>query len=118
MAWSWIQMLVLLLFLSYLFGNIAKIGSPNMFIYGAFIFLTVYALTDLMDKNFSAIFWEGIRVGVGIYIIFQQGDWFGANAIAPFISNLLIVYFFCSIVVTIWFALEQRKEEKQRVSFT
>jgi sterol desaturase/sphingolipid hydroxylase (fatty acid hydroxylase superfamily) len=93
MAWSWMQMLVLLLFLSYLFGNIAKIGNPNMFIYGAFIFLTVYALTDLMDKNFSAIFWEGIRVVLGIYIIFQQGDWFGASRFFEFIVPVLIFYF-------------------------
>lgn len=108
MAWSWIQMLVLLLFLSYLFGNIAKIGSPDMFIYGAFIFLTVYALTDLMDKNFSAIFWEGIRVGLGIYIIFQQGDWFGASRFFEFIVPVLIFYFVLSFSATVFFALQQR----------
>jgi sterol desaturase/sphingolipid hydroxylase (fatty acid hydroxylase superfamily) len=108
MAWSWMQMLVLLLFLSYLFGNIAKIGNPNMFIYGAFIFLTVYALTDLMDKNFSAIFWEGIRVVLGIYIIFQQGDWFGASRFFEFIVPVLIFYFALSFSATVFFALQQR----------
>ncbi len=108
MAWSWMQMLVLLLFLSYLFGNIAKIGSPNMFIYGAFIFLTVYALTDLMDKNFSAIFWEGIRVVLGIYIIFQQGDWFGASKFFEIIVPVLIFYFALSFSATVFFALQQR----------
>jgi len=108
MAWSWTQMLVLLLFLSYLFGNIAKIGNPNMFIYGAFIFLTVYALTDLMDKNFSAIFWEGIRVVLGIYIIFQQGDWFGASRFFEFIVPVLIFYFTLSSSATVFFALQQR----------
>jgi alkylglycerol monooxygenase len=108
MAWSWIQMFVLLLFLTYLFGNIAKIGSPNMFIYGVFIFLTVYALTDLMDKNFSAIFWEGIRVVLGIYIIFQQGDWFGASSFFEFIVSVLIFYFVLSFSATVFFALQQR----------
>jgi len=108
MAWSWTQMLVLLLFLSYLFGNIAKIGNPNMFIYGAFIFITVYALTDLMDKNFSAIFWEGIRGALGIYIIFQQGDWFGASRFFEFIVPVLIFYFALSFSATVFFALQQR----------
>ncbi len=108
MAWSWMQMLVLLLFLSYLFGNIAKIGNPNMFIYGAFIFLTVYALTDLMDKNFSAIFWEGIRVAFGIYIIFQQGDWFGASRFFEFLVPVIIFYFVLSFCATVLFALQQR----------
>lgn len=36
--WCWIQLVALLIFVSYLFGNIAQIGSPNMFFYGAFIF--------------------------------------------------------------------------------
>src|SRR6187200_2900527 len=49
--WSWIQTVILLLLVSYLFGNIGKIGSPNIFIYGGFVFLYVYAYTDLMDKN-------------------------------------------------------------------
>ena len=41
--WSWIQLSVLLLLISYLFGNIAYIGKPDIFIYGGFIFLMVYA---------------------------------------------------------------------------
>lgn len=113
MAWSWMQMLGLLLFLSYLFGNIAKIGNPNMFIYGAFIFITVYALTDLMDKNFSAIFWEGIRGALGIYIIFQQGDWFGASKLVAFINPVLIFYFLLSFTITVFFALQQRGKQGQ-----
>ncbi|RZM11691.1 MAG: sterol desaturase family protein [Pedobacter sp.] len=43
LAWTWIQLLCLLGFVSYLFGNIALIGSPGIFIYGAFIFVFVYA---------------------------------------------------------------------------
>ncbi len=113
MPWSWMQMLGLLLFLSYLFGNIAKIGNPNMFIYGAFIFITVYALTDLMDKNFSAIFWEGIRGALGIYIIFQQGDWFGASKLVAFINPVLIFYFLLSFTITVFFALQQRGKQGQ-----
>lgn len=31
-VWSWIQLVVLLLLISYLFGNIAAIGSPGMFL--------------------------------------------------------------------------------------
>ncbi len=112
-SWSWVQMVVLLLFLSYLFGNIAKIGSPNMFVYGLFIFITVYALTDLMDKNFSSIYWEGIRGALGIYVIFQQGSWFGANEFFAWINPLLISYFFLSFIVTVYFAFLQRAEEKQ-----
>jgi alkylglycerol monooxygenase len=113
MAWSWVQMLVLLLFLSYLFGNIGKIGSPNIFIYGAFIFLTVYALTDLMDKNFYSIMWETLRSGFGIYIILSQGDWFGASAYFASIRSILLFYFILSTAAAVYFAMKQQKEESR-----
>jgi alkylglycerol monooxygenase len=109
-AWTWFQLVMLLLLVSYLFANIATIGSPNIFIYGGFVFLMVYAFTDLMDRNFYSIFWEALKNILGIYIVFQQGDWFGVSNISPIISKVLIVYFIFSTAVTIWFAFQQRKE--------
>jgi alkylglycerol monooxygenase len=113
-AWTWFQLVMLLLFVSYLFGNIAKIGSPNIFIYGGFVFLMVYAFTDLMDRNFYSIFWEALKNGLGIYLILQQGDWFGANGISPLISKVLIFYFIFSTALTGWFVLQLRREETTR----
>jgi alkylglycerol monooxygenase len=113
MAWVWFQLIMLLLLVSYLFGNIAKIGSPGIFIYGGFIFLMVYAFTDLMDRNFYSIFWETIKNGLGIYLIIQQGDWFGVSSVSPIISKVLIAYFIFSTTITVWLSFQQRKEEKQ-----
>jgi alkylglycerol monooxygenase len=111
MTWTWVQTLMALLFSSHLFGNIAKIGSPNIFIYGAFIFLTIYALTDLMDKNFSSVYWEIFRGSLGTYIILSQGDWFGASSIYSSTSTLLVLYFMISIGATIYFATQQRRRD-------
>jgi alkylglycerol monooxygenase len=109
-AWLWFQLTMLLLFISYLFGNIAKIGSPGIFAYGAFIFIMVYALTDLMDKNVYSIFWEALKNGLGLFFIYQQGDWFGATGISPTIGRGLIFYFVFSTAITVWFAVRQKKE--------
>jgi hypothetical protein len=49
LVWSWVQLVILLLMVSYLFANIAYIGNPTIFLYGAFVFLFVYAFTELMD---------------------------------------------------------------------
>ncbi len=110
MTWCWIQLLVLLLFMSYLFANIADIGSPGIFLYGAFIFLSVYALTDLMDKNLSSLAWEIMRSGFGLFLVLSQGDWFGAAAHFALITSILAVYFVVSIGVTLYFALLQKNE--------
>src|SRR5574338_959208 len=60
-VWSGVQLMVLLIFAAHLFANIAAIGSPGIFIYGLFIFLHVYAFTDLADKNASALAWEAAK---------------------------------------------------------
>lgn len=108
-AWCWVQLVILLLIISYLFGNIAAIGSPNMFIYGGFVFLYVYAYSELMDRNPYAFLWQLLASITGIAIIFYLGDWFGANKFLPWISNTLIAYFILSSAMAAWFVFAQFK---------
>lgn len=77
--WNWVQTILLLLFVSYLFGNIASIGSPGMYIYGLFIFVFVYANGELMDENRNAWKWELAKTLLCMGIIFYYGDWFGLS---------------------------------------
>jgi len=100
LAWSWFQLILLLLFVSYLFGFIAKIGMPGMFYYGGFIFLYVYALTELMDRNPYAWIWELAKNVSGLAIIYVQGDWFGVNSFLPGAKYFLIAYFMTSAIIT------------------
>jgi alkylglycerol monooxygenase len=115
-AWSWLQLVMVLLFISYLFGNIAAINQLNsayIFIYGGFIFLSIYAITELMDRNPFAIAWEIIRSSVGIGILLNQGDWFGVSSWNPIIKFVLGGYFIISIIVTGYFVIRHRKEDRQ-----
>ncbi|HTL06876.1 MAG TPA: sterol desaturase family protein [Chitinophagaceae bacterium] len=102
-AWIWCQMIILLLLVTWLFSHIAVIGSPGMFVYGAFIFLYVYALTELMDGNRYAFAWELAKALCGIGIIYSTGDWFGASSLSGSIRYLLLIYFAASALVTTWF---------------
>jgi alkylglycerol monooxygenase len=101
-VWSWVQLIMLLLFISYLFGNIALIGKPNIFLYGAFIFLMVYAFTELMDGNKYAVIWECAKAIAGIAVIYYLGDWFHASAFIPGIKYVLIAYFVIAVLITAW----------------
>ena len=112
LGWSWMQMVMLLLLISYLFGNIARIGSPDMFIYGGFVFLSVYAYTELMDRNRHAIIFEGLKNIIGLLIIYKQGDWFGINQQIPYASYFLIGYFITATLITGWFVNRHEKEDK------
>ena len=102
-VWIWVQMIILLLFVSYLFGNIAIIGSPGMFVYGGFIFLFVYALTELMDGSRYAIVWELAKLLLATGMLYTTGDWFGAGETFAPVKYILPAYFILSIAATAWF---------------
>ncbi len=112
--WSWVQLMMILFFISYFFGNIALINSLDgsyIFWYGGFVFLSVYALTELMDRNRYAIIWEGIRSGLGLAFLSQQHDWFGASNFISSVSYILGAYFILSLVITGWFVMKHRTED-------
>jgi alkylglycerol monooxygenase len=113
-TWSWVQIMMILAFIAYLFGNIALINSLSsayIFWYGGFIFLSVYALTELMDRNPYALFWEFIRSGMGFTILYIQQDWFGAGTYSWIITYILTGYFILSLFVTAWFVYKHWKED-------
>ncbi len=112
-AWLWIQLVALLLFISYLFGNIAQIGSPGMFLYGAFIFLSVYSLTELMDRNRNAIYWEVFKNGFAAYLLIAQGDWFGISAFAAWAVYAVAAYLIVSTIATAYFSFQKDSTTNQ-----
>lgn len=116
LTWSWIQLAVLLITISYLFANIAAIGSPAIFIYGLYIFLTVYAYSELMDRNRYAFFWELIKNVFGCAVIYKTNDWFGASVLFPGINYLIIGWFIMSTLITSWFVFIDFSSEKNSVS--
>ena len=114
-VWSWVQITVVLLFISYLFGNIAGINALNayyIYIYGLFVFVSVYAYTELMDRNKYAAVWETIKNVFGLAILVQTDDWFGASAYIGFMNYLLGFYFIVSTLVTAWFVVKHAKEDE------
>lgn len=120
-SWAWIQLTMLLLFISYLFGNIAYINNLNstyIYWYGAFVFLSVYALTELMDRHPKAIFWEGLRTALGLYFLYDQRDWFGASFWWSPVMTAIAAYFIISLLVTGWFVARHKKEDRPETSLS
>jgi sterol desaturase/sphingolipid hydroxylase (fatty acid hydroxylase superfamily) len=112
MFWSMIQAVVTLLFISYLYNSIAIIGLPNVFVYGAFIFVTVYSYTELMDARKISIFWEILRFTFGIAIITYFGDWFSMNQLFPYANYIIIGYLTLSLIATVYFVSVNFEKEK------
>jgi alkylglycerol monooxygenase len=98
--WTWIQLVLLFIMVAYFLGHIAAIGIPNIFIYGGFVFIYIYALTDFMDGNKFAIGWEIFKAIFGITILVTIGDWFGADKLYAPLSKFMMTYFVLSVIVT------------------
>ncbi len=107
--WSVAQVLITLLFVTYLFDNIAKIGLPNIFIYGFFILITIYSYCELMDKSKYALFWEGLRFLIAIAIITYYGDWFGLNQAFPGSNYIILTYLSLSFLASVYFVTKDFK---------
>ncbi|SEA69838.1 Fatty acid hydroxylase superfamily protein [Flavobacterium gillisiae] len=110
--WSIIQALVTLLLVSYFFGNIAMIGLPVIFIYGLFIFMTVYSYTELMDESRFSVYWETIRFLFGLGILYYFGDWFGLNSLFPWGNYIIIGYLLLSLAMSIYFVALEFKPKR------
>lgn len=112
-GWSVAQLLITLLFITYFFDNIAKIGMPGIFYYGIFVFITIYSYTELMDKNKLAIVWETIRYTYAIALIYLLKGWFGIDTVIPMGTFIVIAYLTLSLIVSIYFVTAEFKSEKQ-----
>nr|WP_290941333.1 hypothetical protein [Haliscomenobacter sp.] len=76
-----------------------------VFFDGGFLFLAIFAYTELMDRNPYAVYFEAIKSALGMYLIYQSGwDWFGAtqNWGAWFVY-LVGAYFVLSVFMTLVF---------------
>jgi alkylglycerol monooxygenase len=110
--WSITQALVTLLLVSFFFSNIAMIGLPVIFIYGLFIFVTVYSYTELMDESRFSVYWETIRFVFGLGILYYFGDWFGLNSLFPWGNYIVIGYLLLSLAMSIYFVALEFKPKR------
>ncbi|WP_250632602.1 sterol desaturase family protein [Rhodoflexus caldus] len=116
-AWAWVQFAVVTTLVFYMFGNLATIGMPMLFYYGGFVFLSIYAYTELMDKNPYALVWEAIKVAYGVGVILITGDWFNMSNVFPLGKYLIIAYFVLSLAVTAWFvAIDFKRETSEKIA--
>lgn len=112
MYWSVVQLFVTLGLVSYLYLSIARIDIQHIFVYGTFIFISVYSYTELMDTNNYSLFWESIRFAFGIGIIISLGNWFEIDTMIPFGTYLIMGYLTLSLIINIYFVSSGFKSEK------
>ncbi|MEP2027022.1 MAG: sterol desaturase family protein [Reichenbachiella sp.] len=114
--WSWVQLAMTHLFLVLMLINFTEIGFPNLFVYGAFLFIHIYAYSALMDLKKSAVIVETLKCFGGIFWILQSGDWFGINDYWAIGSFVVIGYLVASMFITLGFVVKEFSTSNQMVN--
>ena len=98
-SWVWVQFIMTLVLLLFMFFRFVEIGFPGLFLYGGFMFLAIYGYTSLMDRERVAPWIELVRGSIGVAYILYSGDWFTINALIPFGSYFIAAYFVLTAIV-------------------
>jgi alkylglycerol monooxygenase len=106
-GYLWYQLFSLLLLVSYFFGNIGHFEHSHIFIYGAFIFVHVYAMTELMDRNKNIWILELVKNALAIYWIIGTGSWFHMDQLFALSTPIMIAYFILNTIAVIYFSSEK-----------
>ncbi len=109
--WSIAHLFVVMFFLLDLFARLGSLPTNEILVYGIYIFITIYSLTDLMDKNPFNWIVELLRsiFLIGIALWFQ--DWFGHELI------LYVVLCYQAVAFTISF-MHRKGDETNRVNMS
>lgn len=98
-GWSWSQYVINFVFMMFLFNRLAEIGAPGMFVYGAFLFLSIFSFTMFMDGDRFSWMVEAIKSVIGISIILWTGDWFTLKQLVVIGPEIMMLYFVISPIL-------------------
>ncbi len=108
-VWSFAQLVVTLLFMMFLFNNIGHIRFDLILLYGAFLFVTVFAYTSLMDGDLSGLVAEFIKFGLAMLLFyFNDYHWFGIDNVIPGGSFIVLGYLILSLALSLFFYFGDR----------
>lgn len=107
--WSWIQLTVTLALLYYMLVSFGDLELTQIISYAIFLGVTIFAYTSLMDRHMIALYAEAIKVGVGVFLILNNGGWFGMDLIIGSATYLILGYLVISLGLSFYFQLFERR---------
>ena len=84
-------------------------GSDFLF-YGIFIFMSIYAYTELMGKNPMSFWQELVKNALGLIIFYSHGGWFALNELSSVINLAVPAYFVIATLFVAYFTFVEFKK--------
>ncbi len=108
-AWSWFQFLFTNLLLYHLLFNFGTLDSSQIAWYSAFLFVTIFSYTSLMDRHALAVPTELLRLIIGVAIILRSGNWFGLDSYLAGATTIMVLYLVGSMLLTLYFTIAEKQ---------
>lgn len=83
--WSAAQLIVHLGFMYHMMFEIADLSFGQILWYGAFLMVSIFAYTTLLDRHQLSLWMEAIKFVVGLGIIYLMNGWFGLGTVGTWI---------------------------------
>lgn len=115
--WSWVQFTITLLLMLHMLIVLPDLNLTSLYLYGSFLFLSIFSFTTLMDRKPSAIWTESLKSLFGLAIIGLYGSWFDIESLLPFGTYMIALYHVFSVLAVAWFVkFEIYQPEEKAVS--
>lgn len=101
--WSGAQLIITNLLLYYSLVHIADFSFQDLLLYCAFLVVTIFAYTSLMDRHLIAIGAEALKLTTCLGLVYYMDGWFGMDALFQGATILVVAYSAISFVLAIYF---------------
>jgi sterol desaturase/sphingolipid hydroxylase (fatty acid hydroxylase superfamily) len=108
-----LQLLINTAFMLFLFGVFGDLSRNEQLIYGLMVMAGIFGFTSVMDRHRWAWVWELFRSFAGLYLVYQQGDWFGLNEFWPEAWLFIGLYFALNLVWVTYFCFFEFSRDKR-----
>jgi len=102
-VWIWFQLIFTLMLMIHMFNVLGDVEVLDIFVYGGFLSLNIFAYTSLMDKSWISIPVEIIKLLLGAIIIYTSRSWFEIDQIIPMGTLIIGIYLITSLFLNIYF---------------
>ena len=111
--WSWTQLVINNLLMYYIMVKLGDFQFVDILWYAAFLMISIFSYTSLMDRHWIALPAEFLKAGLGFFLIFRMDGWYLMDTYLPGSTQLVMVYFTLSLLVTVYFLMAEGKATKQ-----
>ncbi len=113
--WSWVQLVITVLLMYYLLISVGNLEFAKIVQYSAFLAISIFAYTSLMDRHLISLVAEFIKFVMGLFFIIYHGSWFAIDTVFQGATLVVLTYIIVSFLISLYFQLIEKNHPTQTI---